>query len=49
VEAVDSDSGVNSRIEYRILSGDPRGQFAVNRTHGHVSVAAALDREMVNF
>lgn len=47
VEAVDSDSGVNSRVEYRIISGDPRKQFSVNRTHGHLSVAAALDREMV--
>jgi len=45
---VDSDVGVNGRIEYRIIGGDVQRQFAINQTHGYLSVAAPLDREAVS-
>ncbi len=48
VTATDADSGDNGKVSYAILSGDRHNQFAVDAISGRVTVASALDREMVS-
>lgn len=43
--ATDCDSGNNGLIQYNITSGNNNGYFAINRTTGHLSTNAVLDRE----
>lgn len=44
LSATDQDAGKNSHLEYSIVSGDPRGLFAVN-SDGIITVAKDLDHE----
>lgn len=47
IQAADLDSGVNSRISYQLGTGDRMKHFKIDAHNGIVSVASALDREMV--
>ena len=48
VTANDEDSEENGRVSYSILSGDRHKQFSVDGNTGLITVASALDREMVS-
>ncbi|XP_048580487.1 cadherin-23-like isoform X2 [Nematostella vectensis] len=48
VAATDADTGINSRLTYRIISGDEQGHFAINASTGLISVNSALDRESID-
>ena len=47
LDASDRDAGSNARLNFAILSGNDRGDFMINVTSGAITVAAQLDREMV--
>ncbi|XP_008408015.1 cadherin EGF LAG seven-pass G-type receptor 2 isoform X5 [Poecilia reticulata] len=49
IQAVDADSGENSRLEYRLTETTPHFPFAINNSTGWIIVAAELDRESVDF
>ncbi|XP_054472452.1 cadherin EGF LAG seven-pass G-type receptor 2 [Anoplopoma fimbria] len=49
IQAVDADSGDNSRLEYRLTETTPNFPFAINNSTGWILVAAELDRESVDF
>lgn len=46
VTATDIDSGINSLIRYKLGNGDRMNNFQID-SNGVISVASALDREMV--
>ncbi|XP_035710399.1 fat-like cadherin-related tumor suppressor homolog isoform X3 [Folsomia candida] len=48
IQAADLDSGVNSRISYQLGTGDRMKHFKIDAHNGIVSVASALDREMIS-
>ncbi|MFT7804338.1 cadherin EGF LAG seven-pass G-type receptor 2 [Arapaima gigas] len=48
VQAVDADSGDNSRLEYRLVEAGPGFPFSVSNGSGWIVVAAELDREAVD-
>lgn len=47
VHALSRDAGVNADVYYSIVDGDERGDFAVDRHSGVISVARPLDYEAV--
>lgn len=47
IQAADLDSGVNSQITYELGSGDRLKHFQIDSSKGIITVASALDREMV--
>ncbi|XP_036415720.1 cadherin EGF LAG seven-pass G-type receptor 2 [Colossoma macropomum] len=49
IQAVDADSGDNSRLEYRLTETTPNFPFTINNSTGWIIVAAELDRESVDF
>ncbi|KAL6464199.1 hypothetical protein MHYP_G00265160 [Metynnis hypsauchen] len=49
IQAVDADSGDNSRLEYRLTDTTPNFPFTVNNSTGWIIVAAELDRESLDF
>ncbi|XP_037535788.1 cadherin EGF LAG seven-pass G-type receptor 2 [Nematolebias whitei] len=49
IQAVDADSGENSRLEYLLIETMPSFPFAINNSTGWIVVADELDRESVDF
>uniref|UniRef100_A0A673ZB10 Cadherin EGF LAG seven-pass G-type receptor 2 n=1 Tax=Salmo trutta TaxID=8032 RepID=A0A673ZB10_SALTR len=49
IQAVDADSGDNSRLEYCLIETTPNLPFSINNSSGWIVVAARLDRESVDF
>ncbi|XP_062419885.1 LOW QUALITY PROTEIN: cadherin EGF LAG seven-pass G-type receptor 2 [Pungitius pungitius] len=49
IQAVDADSGDNSRLEYRLTETTPNFPFTINNSTGWLVVASELDRESVDF
>ncbi|KAL7843809.1 hypothetical protein AOLI_G00253210 [Acnodon oligacanthus] len=49
IQAVDADSGDNSRLAYRLTETTPNFPFTVNNSTGWIIVAAELDRESLDF
>uniref|UniRef100_A0A3Q3JZ56 Cadherin EGF LAG seven-pass G-type receptor 2 n=1 Tax=Monopterus albus TaxID=43700 RepID=A0A3Q3JZ56_MONAL len=49
IQAVDADSGDNSRLEYCLTDTTPNFPFTINNSTGWIIVAAELDRESVDF
>uniref|UniRef100_A0A4W5RPL4 Cadherin EGF LAG seven-pass G-type receptor 3 n=1 Tax=Hucho hucho TaxID=62062 RepID=A0A4W5RPL4_9TELE len=47
IQAIDTDSGDNARLEYRLTGTSPDTPFAINSATGWVTVSSALDRESV--
>lgn len=48
VHAHDKDAGINARIDFSIVGGDPKKQFQVNSA-GMISIKNSLDREEIPF
>ncbi|KAG5282663.1 hypothetical protein AALO_G00058490 [Alosa alosa] len=46
VSASDEDKDANAAVHYNIISGNSRGQFAIDSVTGEVQVVAALDYEV---
>ncbi|XP_056293046.1 cadherin EGF LAG seven-pass G-type receptor 2 isoform X1 [Pseudoliparis swirei] len=49
IQAVDADSGSNSRLEYRLTETTSNFPFSINNSTGWIVVSAELDRESVEF
>uniref|UniRef100_A0A8C3VB33 Cadherin EGF LAG seven-pass G-type receptor 2 n=1 Tax=Catharus ustulatus TaxID=91951 RepID=A0A8C3VB33_CATUS len=49
VQAIDADSGDNSRLVYTLLETGTSFPFAINNSTGWIVVASELDREVVDF
>ncbi|XP_069046547.1 cadherin EGF LAG seven-pass G-type receptor 2 isoform X2 [Lepisosteus oculatus] len=49
IQAIDADSGENSRLEYRLVETAPDFPFTINNSTGWIVVADELDRERVDF
>lgn len=49
IQAVDADSGDNSRLQYWLTETTPNFPFAINNSTGWIVVSAELDRESVDF
>uniref|UniRef100_A0A6Q2X1W3 Cadherin, EGF LAG seven-pass G-type receptor 3 n=1 Tax=Esox lucius TaxID=8010 RepID=A0A6Q2X1W3_ESOLU len=47
IQAIDTDSGDNARLEYRLTGTSPDTPFLINSATGWVTVSSALDRESV--
>ncbi|XP_035376437.1 cadherin EGF LAG seven-pass G-type receptor 2 isoform X2 [Electrophorus electricus] len=49
IQAVDADSGDNSRLEYRLTETTANFPFTINNSTGWIVVVAELDRESMDF
>ncbi|KAJ8392025.1 hypothetical protein AAFF_G00083350 [Aldrovandia affinis] len=49
VQAIDSDSGDNARLAYRLIDTTPGFPFTINNSTGWIAVAIELDRETTEF
>ncbi|XP_062852533.1 cadherin EGF LAG seven-pass G-type receptor 1 [Trichomycterus rosablanca] len=49
IQAVDSDSGENARLEYRLTDTSPDFPFTINNSTGWITASAPLDRETTEF
>ncbi|XP_077449680.1 cadherin EGF LAG seven-pass G-type receptor 1 isoform X2 [Stigmatopora argus] len=49
IQAIDSDSGENSRLEYRLTDTVPGFPFTINNSTGWITVNEELDRETTEF
>ncbi|KAM6973322.1 cadherin EGF LAG seven-pass G-type receptor 1-like [Aplochiton taeniatus] len=49
IQAIDADSGDNSRLEYRLTDTGPGFPFTINNSTGWVTVCMELDRETTEF
>lgn len=47
IQAIDTDSGDNARLEYRLTGTSPDTPFVINSATGWVTVSMVLDRESV--
>ncbi|XP_067097012.1 LOW QUALITY PROTEIN: cadherin EGF LAG seven-pass G-type receptor 3 [Osmerus mordax] len=47
IQAIDTDSADNARLEYRLTGTSPDTPFVINAATGWVTVSSALDRESV--
>ncbi|XP_036388557.1 LOW QUALITY PROTEIN: cadherin EGF LAG seven-pass G-type receptor 3 [Megalops cyprinoides] len=47
IQAIDTDSGDNARLEYRLIGTSPDTPFVINSATGWVTVSSELDREAV--
>ncbi|XP_056155459.1 LOW QUALITY PROTEIN: cadherin EGF LAG seven-pass G-type receptor 3 [Lampris incognitus] len=47
IQAIDTDSGDNARLEYRLTGTSPDSPFVINSATGWVTVRSTLDRESV--
>ncbi|KAG9348456.1 hypothetical protein JZ751_002191 [Albula glossodonta] len=45
LRATDQDSGAGGEVEYKITTGDPAGDFQLDRSSGVLSTSQSLDRE----
>ncbi|XP_047246491.1 cadherin EGF LAG seven-pass G-type receptor 1-like [Girardinichthys multiradiatus] len=49
IQAIDNDSGENSRLEYRLTDTTPGFPFTINNSTGWITVGEELDRETTDF
>ncbi|XP_072571150.1 cadherin EGF LAG seven-pass G-type receptor 2 isoform X1 [Paramormyrops kingsleyae] len=49
IQAIDADSGENSRLEYLLIETMPGFPFSINNSTGWIMVSDDLDRERVDF
>nr|XP_015208138.1 PREDICTED: cadherin EGF LAG seven-pass G-type receptor 1 isoform X2 [Lepisosteus oculatus] len=49
IQAVDADSGENSRLQYRLTDMPQDFPFAINNSTGWITVSAELDRETTDY
>ena len=47
VKATDQDDGVNGKIDYDIIEGDPENMFKIEKSSGSITVAKNLDYEKI--
>ncbi|KAL6459893.1 hypothetical protein MHYP_G00316520 [Metynnis hypsauchen] len=49
IQAIDSDSGENARLDYRLTDTSPGFPFTINNSTGWITVSIELDRETTEF
>lgn len=49
IQAIDSDSGENARLDYRLTDTTPGFPFTINNSTGWVTVSSELDRETTEY
>ncbi|XP_057179691.1 cadherin EGF LAG seven-pass G-type receptor 1 isoform X2 [Triplophysa rosa] len=49
IQAIDSDSGENARLDYSLTDTTPGFPFTINNSTGWITVSAELDRETTEF
>ena len=48
MQATDRDTGANSALTYRILSGNENNEFTINSSSGQLSMRTMLDAENIS-